>query len=146
MVLANCHAGNGSANIVPEHAAASLDIRYTGNDDPHKLLATIQKLSSSEVTLKAMEPVFESGPSPFLELLVKYSDGAAVGFEHGASDARYLSRRNVPGAIWGADGELSQHTDNEHIVISTLFSIYESLDKFLTAVQASSEEQLEAAV
>lgn len=134
-VLANCHSGNGSTNIVPERATATLDIRYTENDDPEGLLASIDTLTESEITLKAMEPVFESGPSPLLDLLVRHAEGADVGFEHGASDARYLSRRNIPGAIWGAEGKFSHHTEQEHVVISSIYSVYDNLDRFLTEIQ-----------
>ncbi len=134
MVLTQCKAGNGSSNIVPEKASAILDIRYTEYDDPERLVETIQKMVKSEVTVNAMEPIFSSGPSAYLDMLVEHSGGAAVGFEHGASDARYLSQLGIPGAIWGADGEMSQHTQEEHIVISSLFSLYDRLDSFLKTI------------
>lgn len=135
MVLTKCHAGNGSSNIVPELARAVFDIRYTENDNPEAVIAAIRGVVESDVTVHAMEPVFVGNPSPFLDLLVKCSKGARVGFEHGASDARYLSRLGVPGAIWGADGEMSQHQKNEHIVITSLFDFYDCLDSFLTQIQ-----------
>ena len=134
-VLSTCRCGNGSTNIVPEKATATLDIRYTENDDPHRLLADIRQLISSEMTVRAMEPLFTSGSSPYHDLLVRHANGAGVGFEHGASDARYLSQRNIPGAIWGADTELSQHTDNEHVVVSSIDTIYRSLEAFLSEAQ-----------
>lgn len=134
MVLTQCKAGNGSANIMPERAIATLDIRYTENDDPEILVESIQKMVKSGVIVNAMEPIFSSGPSAYLDMLVEHSGGAAVGFEHGASDARYLSQLGIPGAIWGADGEMSQHTQDEHIVISSLFSLYDRLDRFLKTI------------
>jgi len=135
MVLTKCHAGNGSSNIVPELAKAVFDIRYTEDDNPEAVIASIRKVVESDVTVHAMEPVFVGNPSPFLDLLVECSQGARVGFEHGASDARYLSQLGIPGAIWGADGEMSQHQKNEHIVISSLFNFYDNLDSFLTKIQ-----------
>ncbi len=134
MVLTRCKAGNGSSNIIPEKATATLDIRYTENDDPEILVDSIQKMVQSEVIVNALEPIFSSGPSAYLDMLVEHSGGAAVGFEHGASDARYLSQLGIPGAIWGADGEMSQHTQDEHIVISSLFSLYDRLDSFLKTI------------
>ena len=138
MVLTQCKAGNGSSNIIPEKATATLDIRYTENDDPEILVESIQKMVQSEVIVNAMEPIFSSGPSAYLDMLVEHSGGAAVGFEHGASDARYLSQLGIPGAIWGADGEMSQHTQDEHIVISSLFSLYDRLDSFLKTIAKGS--------
>lgn len=135
MVLANCHAGNGSTNIVPEQATATLNIRYTENDDPEKLVKEIKACTTSKVILDALDPVFDSGPSPYLDLLVKHSRGAGVGFEHGASDAKFFSINGIPGAIWGANGNMSQHTDNEHIELESLNMIYECLDQFLLEIQ-----------
>ncbi|MFW2365835.1 MAG: M20 family metallopeptidase [Desulforhopalus sp.] len=131
MVLTKCKAGNGSSNIVPAKASAMLDIRYTENDDADFLVSQIESMVKSDLTVHAKEPVFMSGPSTYLDLLVDHSDGAAVGFEHGASDARYFSSKNIPGAIWGADGEMSQHTSDEHIVISSLYRFYDRLDSYL---------------
>jgi len=135
MVLSKCHAGNGSTNIVPEKATAFFDIRYTEKDNAQELVAAIRTMVDSTVTVRALEPVFEGGTSPYLDLLVSVSDGAAVGFEHGASDARYLSQRGIPGAIWGADGGMSQHSRNEHIVISSMFKMYDQLEGYLNRIQ-----------
>ncbi|WP_163335896.1 M20 family metallopeptidase [Desulfopila sp. IMCC35008] len=139
MVLANCHAGNGSTNIIPEQATATLNIRYTENDDPEKLVEEIKACTTSEVILDALDPVFDSGPSPYLDLLVKHSGGAGVGFEHGASDAKFFSINGIPGAIWGAQGNMSQHTENEHIEIKSLNMVYDCLEQFLMEIQLQQE-------
>ncbi|MFN2355222.1 MAG: M20 family metallopeptidase [Desulfopila sp.] len=135
MVLVKCNAGNGSSNIVPELANALFDIRYTENEDPDALIASIRNTVESTVTVHAKEPVFEAKPSPYLDLLVQFSDDASVGFEHGASDARHISQLGIPGAIWGADGEMSQHRGDEHIVISSLITLYDRLDGYLQHIQ-----------
>ena len=64
----------------------------------------------------------------------KYTDNAVFGFSHGASDARYLSEKDIPGGIWGAEGEMSQHTEDEHIVLDSLYFIFDRLDAFLTEI------------
>jgi len=130
MVLTRSHAGNGSSNTMPETATASFDIRYTENDNPEAVIAQIRQVVDSDVTVHACEPVFMSKPSHYLDILARHSGGAVVGFEHGASDARYLSQRGIPGAIWGANGEMSQHSRDEHIVLSSLFHIYDKLDSY----------------
>ncbi len=94
----------------------------------------IKKNVVSHVQVKAIEPVFSSGKSPYLDDLMSHATDARTGREHGASDARYLASRGIPGVIWGADGEMSQHTENEHLVISSLFDIYGRLDRFLATL------------
>jgi succinyl-diaminopimelate desuccinylase len=136
MVLSNCRVGDGSINIVPGEATATLDIRYTENEDPDVILAAIETAIASEVTLLEKEPLFIGGSSPYLDTLVACIPGVQVGFEHGASDARYLTVRGIPGAVWGAAGEMSQHAADEHVVISSLGTVYNSLDAFFTAIEA----------
>ncbi len=130
MVLSNLTVGNGSINVVPDRAEALLDIRYTEHDDPDAILASIERSIKSKVEILAKEPVFATGPSSNIDLLVRNFDNAIVGFEHGASDARYLSQRGIPGVIVGAEGNTSQHTENEHIVLSSLYQLYDRLDTF----------------
>ncbi|MBW1636067.1 MAG: M20 family metallopeptidase, partial [Deltaproteobacteria bacterium] len=117
VALTRCTAGNGSVNMIPGKAEAVLDIRYPERDDPDELLAAIEKVVTGKVTLQDSAAVFFGGESPFTDRLQKHTKGAVLGFEHGSSDARYLSERNVPGALWGAAGEMSQHTEEEHIVL-----------------------------
>jgi succinyl-diaminopimelate desuccinylase len=131
MVLSQCKAGNGSTNIIPEKASATLDIRYTEHDNPDEIIASIREVVASKVEVQGKEPMFFGGSSLYFPTLKKHANGAVFGFEHGASDARYLSTRDIPGAIWGADGEMSQHTDEEHIVLDSLYGLFESLDSFL---------------
>ena len=134
MVLTKCQTGNGSTNIVPDKARAIFDIRYTEEDNPKELINNIRREVTSEVTVHALDPVFMGRPSSYLDLLVAHSDGARVGFEHGASDARYLSQLGIPGAIWGADGEMSQHRHDERIVVPSMLHFYDCLDGFLNTV------------
>ncbi|BCL63136.1 peptidase M20 [Desulfomarina profundi] len=134
MVLTKCGAGNGSSNMVPGKAYALMDIRYTEHDDPEEIFSTIKNTVQSNVTLLEQAPLFYGGDSPYLYLLQKYSGGARLGFEHGASDARYFSEKKVPGVIWGADGEMSQHTEEEHIVLDSFHEMYDRLDRFLKEV------------
>lgn len=133
LVLSNCRAGSGSTNMVPDTATATLDIRYTENEDPEQLLQIIRDTIRSEVTVRAVEPIFIGGDSPYTEMLVRHS-GASIDFEHGASDARYFSAKGIPGAVWGPQGEMSQHTITEHLVIDSLYDVYDSLQGFVEEV------------
>lgn len=131
MALTSSTVGNGSTNMIPEMATAMLDIRYTEHDSPDEIISSIRKAVKSEVRVEGREPMFLGGTSSFFSLLEKHSQGAVFGSEHGASDARYLTKRNIPGAIWGANGEMSQHTDDEHVIIESLYGLFDCLDSFL---------------
>lgn len=126
--------GGKAANQVPDHAEAVLDIRYTENDDPQDLVAQIRGRVGSEVIVDELEPLFYSGSSPWLDLLLKMYPGIITDFEHGASDARYLMAHGVPGIVWGPDGDLSQHSPEEHINLPSLVALYDRLSAFMTAV------------
>ncbi|MDH3828630.1 MAG: hypothetical protein OET21_14500, partial [Desulfobacterales bacterium] len=58
-----------------------------------------------------------------------------VGFEHGASDARFLSAHGIKGIVWGADGDMSQHSADEHINIDSFYKLYDLLDTFINRSQ-----------
>jgi len=131
VALTRCEAGNGSPNIVPGRAEAILDIRYSENDDPDQIYAAIQGVISGRVSVYNRADVFLGGESPYFSRLQKHAPGAVFGFEHGSSDARFLSARNIPGAIWGASGEMSQHTEEEHIVLDSLYLLFDCLNGFL---------------
>jgi succinyl-diaminopimelate desuccinylase len=133
MTLSQCRAGDESFNKVPALATAILDIRYTDKDDPDAILEDIRKAVASDVEVVIKEPLFVSEPSPYLEKLLAQTQ-ASVGFEHGASDARFFSNRGIPGVVWGAEGEMSQHSAGEHLVIASLTPVYEGLDGFFRAI------------
>ena len=123
-----------SINQVPDTAEAEFDIRYTESDDVDQLIADIRAAISGEVRVEKKEPLFQSGESPYLDQLLELLPDTVTGFEHGASDARFLSQYGMRGIVWGADGEMSQHTSEEHLVIASAERIYAALDKFLRAV------------
>lgn len=121
-----------AVNQVPDYAEAQLDIRYTEKDDPAALVEQMRRCIKGELVVTAQEPLFFSGDSPHLALLKEVAPGAQTVFEHGASDARFLSMRGVPGVVWGADGEMSQHGGQEHVVIDSIDRLYHMLDAFMS--------------
>jgi succinyl-diaminopimelate desuccinylase len=121
-----------SSNQVPDYAEALFDIRYTENDDMDAIISKIQNEIKGELVVEKKEPLFEGGDSPYLDLLLKISKDSDVGFEHGASDARFLSAHGIKGIVWGPDGDMSQHSADEHVNIASLYKLYELLDAFLS--------------
>ncbi len=126
-----------SVNQVPDRAEAVFDIRYTEHDDVDKLVAQIQAAIQGELRVEKKEPLFQSGQSRYLDQLLALLPDTATGFEHGASDARFLSQFGIQGIVWGAEGEMSQHTSDEHLVIESAFTLYDALGRFVRAIADS---------
>jgi succinyl-diaminopimelate desuccinylase len=134
MNLSVFHAGE-SVNQVPDTAEATFDIRYTENDDVDDLVRRIGAAVSGRVIMEEREPLFISPGSPYLERLLALAENIRTGIAHGASDARFLSRYNIPGIVWGADGNSSQHSTDEHMEIQSLSRLYDLLDRFVADIQ-----------
>jgi succinyl-diaminopimelate desuccinylase len=124
-----------ASNQVPDHAEALFDIRYTEEDDMDALFKDIQTKIKGELIVERKEPLFKSAESSYLNLLLEIAKGTSVGFEHGASDARFLSAHGINGIVWGADGDMSQHSADEHINIDSLYKLYDILDTFISRSQ-----------
>lgn len=124
-----------SFNQVPDMAEAFFDIRYTETDDVDKLVSQMQSEIKGRLIVEAKEPIFYGGDSPYLDLLLDISPNIKVGFEHGASDARFLSDYGISGIVWGADGEMSQHAADEHVIIDSIRAVYKILEDFIKRSQ-----------
>ena len=117
---------------MPDRAEAIFDIRYTENDDPDALTAELRAKLQGEIEVLAFDPVFEGGSSPYMDLLRDIVPETVWGMEHGASDARFLAANGIPGIVWGADGDMSQHTDEEHVHLDSIRTLYRHLDRFIS--------------
>lgn len=125
--------GGRSVNQVPDTAEAHLDIRYTENDDPDILVQAIREKVRSQVEVMEREPLFFGETGGPVRTLLHIVPEARLGQAHGASDARFLSQFGIPGIVWGADGEESQHAETEHVVIDSMVQLYRALDRFVRA-------------
>lgn len=124
-----------SPNQVPDYAEALFDIRFTEEDNMDEVVQQIRSDIQGEIEVTAREPLFLGGESPYLELLLEIAAGAEVGFEHGASDARFLQEHGISGIVWGADGDLSQHSTEEHVNIESITRLYRILDGFMKKIE-----------
>ena len=120
-----------SRHGVPEFAEACLEIRYMETDDLEKMFNAMQKELHSDIVIEDVEPLFSAGESEHLKLLLEISKKTRIGFEDGANDSRFLSQFGIKGIVWGADGNRSQHTLNEHVDIESVYELYELLDAFI---------------
>ncbi|MGE5839674.1 MAG: M20 family metallopeptidase [Deltaproteobacteria bacterium] len=124
------HAGK-SANQVPDLAEAFFDVRYTEKDDVDTLVQQMRGKIKGVLSVEMKEPLFLGERSPYLDLLLEVSKGTTLGFEHGASDARFLQEHGTPGIVWGPNGDLSAHAYDEHVNLDSLYELYGTLDRFI---------------
>lgn len=124
------HAGK-SPNQVPDLAEAVLDVRYTEKDDVDALVRKMKERIKGELLVEMKEPLFLGGESAYLNLLLDIARDTTLGFEHGASDARFLREHGMPGIVWGADGDLSAHAYDEHLNLDSFYELYRILDVFV---------------
>ncbi len=127
------HAGS-VINQVPDYAQALFDIRYTEADDIEALVQAVQASIQGELEVVSTSPMFLGGNSPYLDKLLSFTPSTQLGCEHGASDARHLADHGIPGIVWGADGDMTQHAENEHIDIDSFIRLYNILDQFLSSI------------
>ncbi len=129
-----------SVNQVPDLAEAMFDIRYTENDEVDSLVKNMQAQISGRLVIEEKEPLFIGGDSPYLDRLADITGVTRLGFEHGASDARHLFHCGIKGIVWGADGDMSQHTSQEHVDIASVDKLYRHIDAFMDALAADKKK------
>ncbi len=123
--------GGRVSNQVPDLAEAILDVRFTENDNPDLLVAEMQAAVQGTLVVEERAQMLVSRPSSHLDLLLECCPGASLEAEHGSSDARYLTQFGMNGVVWGADGQMSQHSDNEHVLVPSIELVYQRLLQFI---------------
>ncbi len=116
---------------IPDTAQAQLEVWYTRTDDVERMFSSMQGDLQSKIIIDHVEPIFDGGSSEHLKRLLEISKQTQIGFEDGANDSQFLSRFGIKGVVWGADGDSSQHTLNEHVSIESIYELYGLLDNFI---------------
>ncbi len=123
-----------SVNQVPDYAEAIFDIRYTENDTMEDIVEEMRMEIEGDLSVIENEPIFQGGNSKYLDMLLDISKGTELGFEHGASDARFLAEHGIKGIVWGAEGDQTQHAVDEHINIESVKKLYRILEEFISKI------------
>ncbi len=134
-VLSRIQGGGASVNQVPDSAQAHFDVRFTENDDIDGIVERIRPLVRSELVVDSRGDVFTGGDSPYLDLLLEIAPETRPGFEHGASDARFLSEHGIKGIVWGADGDETAHAPDEHVNLESVRALRRILDEFFIRLE-----------
>jgi succinyl-diaminopimelate desuccinylase len=122
---------------IPEIAEAQLEIWYTRTDDVERMFTDMHSELNSDIIIDHVEPMFDDGASEHLNWLLDISKKTRIGFEDGANDSRFLSRFGIKGIVWGADGDRSRHTMDEHVAIESIYELYGFLDAFVRRCESS---------
>ncbi len=132
--------GGTVINQVPDECRLYIDIRYVPGDDPARITADLVKaLPGIEVgTIDVYPPMVCREDVPLVASLksaFRAVSGveAAIGREHGATDARYFSDR-MDALIFGPDGE-DIHGPSEWISVQSLSAFAEIMDRWGAALR-----------
>lgn len=133
-----------SNHRIPQSAEALLEIRHAATDDMEQLFEKLQTEFYSRFVVESIEPLFSNGESPHLNLLLDIAKETRIGFEDGANDSRFLAKHGITGIVWGANGNRSRHSENEHVEIESVYELYGLLDQFMQ--QSASQIPLKARI
>lgn len=124
-------------NQIPDLATVSLDIRFTEEYSlaQMKQLLFDHFLNCEVEVFSEGESVFLSDKNPyvqsFLKILSKHIGGPVdMLYEHGASDARYLSPRNIP-VVMTKPLSGGEHTEAEWVDKNSLGNFYQVLQEYV---------------
>lgn len=134
--------GNAAHNVIPQKAAAKLNIRFNTNHTAEALLAWIEETASAaaqragvahNLNVTSRSVAFYTDPGPFTDLLVAavteaFGAPPKLATTGGTSDARYI-REVCPVAELGLRNETA-HMVDEHVAVEdvrTLARCYEAV-------------------
>jgi succinyl-diaminopimelate desuccinylase len=135
--------GDGPAiNAVPDKAEATLDIRFTGDEE--ELTQKLQDICSQNdcqlsITIRGSKvdtPLDAPYTAKLVETVKKHKD-VSIGFMHGGSDARFSAEKGVESLIFGPKGD-GHHGPNEWVSINSINTVYTVLYEWLNALNSSS--------
>ena len=138
LCITKIYAGE-APNQIPAQAHATLDIRYISDTNKDEILCKISKHSKdfSNIRIKEIrhrEPVVHNIDNRYFK---NFSDIAQDLFKiktgfvhcHGASDANFFLKKNIPTLIIGPKGG-NHHGEDEWVSIGDLEKFYEVLKEF----------------
>lgn len=132
------HSGAGSRNQIAPAVQATFDIRWTGDDTPERILATLSACfpGSEVLAVDSCMPLYTDPEHPAVgrvaELLAQRL-GTTPRFyrEHFATDARYYTSAGIPAICVGPVGA-GLHADDEWVSIDSLVDLYHVLLAYAT--------------
>jgi succinyl-diaminopimelate desuccinylase len=131
--------GGDALNKVPDRCVLDVDIRYLPGQDPKRLLAEIEAIPDTDVSIIFhREPAVVSRRNPYVRMLAESVmegssvDRISVGRD-GASDAVSFLEAGVPAVEFGPSGA-GHHGPEEWVSVESLTSYRQSLVGFVDLV------------
>lgn len=135
--------GGTQSNVVPNHAESFVDIRYVSEKEYAQIVEEIIQLADTYETISVEHishgDVFETSLDDeyVQEFSAVFEEVNArrpgVSFDHGASDARFFSDRNIPTIMTRPRGG-NHHATNEWVDLNDLDRFYQTLKTYVTRV------------
>ncbi|MBI2664382.1 M20/M25/M40 family metallo-hydrolase [Candidatus Woesearchaeota archaeon] len=130
--------GGDALNKVPDYAELYLDIRRTEKDAPQDIMKKLQSIEGIQVEKVAdADMLITNENNPYIRQLQKSAEKilkrkVRTYHEHGATDARYFCETGIPAVLFKTIG-FGAHSENEHVVISSIEPYYNILADFIRA-------------
>jgi len=128
--------GGDITNKVADSAELTLDIRYTQETSIPEILKKFKTIEGIEVEVLA-QALMLTNPDNVdfinkLKNIAQQVSGKEVKLckEHGASDLRFTSAKNIPSIIFGPYGN-NHHGKEEYVSIQSLTTYYQVLKEFV---------------
>jgi succinyl-diaminopimelate desuccinylase len=123
--------GGDVYNKVPDYCKMCLDIRFLPEQDPKEIITQIEKAIGVKVNVHSIGDAVKTKINDvYVERLKdsinKITNSKTEIFgQHGASDARFYSKHNIPSVEFGPTGQ-NWHGDDEFVMIESVY-LYEQV-------------------
>ena len=126
-------------NRIPDYAELFLDVRMTENDSESSILKQLNAIKGIRAEKIASAGLLNTDPgNPYVKNLRSSAKKVLkrkvrISAEHGATDARYFFARGIPAVLFKPLG-FGPHSEEEHLVISSLKPYFEILVDFISGI------------
>jgi len=122
--------GGEKTNAIPYQAEITVDFRYSTKSQQNQLEKYLSSLKNIKVEKIFKGEIFQISKNN--NFLKKFQQITKVDFdwETGGSDARFLTKYNIPAIIYQPRGD-NHHSENEWVSIDSLAEFKEQLLKYL---------------
>ncbi len=135
--LSKISAGD-SINRVPDYAEMYLDIRFTEKPSIKEIIQKLRKIRDVEIEIIEKTPLLLNRKMKEINNLgnlVESISGTKVNLlkEHGASDMRFFSEKNIPAVLFGPWGK-NYHGKDEFSSVKSMSKYYEIMKKYIGTI------------
>jgi succinyl-diaminopimelate desuccinylase len=125
---------DGAMNVVPDHAEAGLDVRYTEEYQPEEIVSDLEDIEGLEFEVEAEDSPLRTDEEntevqKLKEIAFEYAE-ARIARKTAASDMRHFSEQGVPAVVMGPRGG-NIHGEDEYVEKESMEEFYRIIKEFL---------------